>query len=76
MAEKLRNEMGPDVVSERDDFLATVDKDVNFTPFGELIHQYKVTVGTCFKNGIVKMTTFLLFGNVVLQSSRSQLVHS
>ncbi|KAK7092757.1 histone acetyltransferase type B catalytic subunit-like [Littorina saxatilis] len=44
VTEKLMKEMAPGVLTNRDDFLTAVDKDVNFTPFGELMHSYKVVV--------------------------------
>ncbi|XP_076455980.1 histone acetyltransferase type B catalytic subunit-like [Babylonia areolata] len=44
VAQKLMKEMPPEVLTNKDDFLATVDKDVNFTPYGELLHSYTVTV--------------------------------
>ena len=37
--------MAPGVLTNRDDFLGAVEKDVNFKPFGDLLHSYKVHKG-------------------------------
>ncbi|KAL8561912.1 hypothetical protein ACOMHN_046702 [Nucella lapillus] len=44
VAQKLMREMPPGVLTSTVDFLTAVDKDVNFKPFGELLHSYTVTV--------------------------------
>ena len=39
--------MAPGVLTNKEDFLGAVEKDVNFKPFGDLLHSYKVHKGQC-----------------------------
>lgn len=45
----LRKEMAPGVLDNLDDFLNAVQKDVNFKPFGDLLHSYKIYAGNSTK---------------------------
>ena len=42
VTEILTKQMAPGVLINLDDFLGAVEKDVNFKPFGDLLHSYKV----------------------------------
>lgn len=60
---KLMEVMAPGVQTNLDDFVTAIQKDVNFRPYGDLLHCYKVHIGKLFCFISAMLLPLIMAGN-------------